>query len=484
MTTKINIKISCIVMVALLFSACKKSFLDVEPPSSLTGSSYYRNATDAEAAITAAYNSVRNLNTDNYAKIMEAPLKGIMIYNTQGLNLDSWSFDANDAIIDDVWQGAYEGVFRANLVLQKVPDISMDDGEKNRILGEAYFLRALFYWQLTTVFGDVPLITEADPSDASKAAVAKSPVSEVYQLMVDDLKKAIDLLPKKSEYGDADQGRASQGAAQALLGKVYLYAKDYPSAEDYLGQVINSKEYHLLPDFNDLLVQDNNEESIFEIQYADLADQGSDRVANDYPQGQGGYANLLPTDDLVNAFETYSGPGSINGRDPRLFYSIFRDGDPYDAVSPSFVKAWTPSGYAKKKGSYPVIRDNNYNLGRNFPVIRLADVLLMYAEAANENNEPATAIDAINQVRERVNMPDLPTAEYPVNNKEAIFKAIKHERRVELAFEHHYLNDLQRWGLAAQELGSEGYVAPKHRYFPIPQQELNNNPNLTQNDGY
>src|SRR4051794_25135841 len=121
----------------LLLTGCSKDYLDVQPPSVLTGASYYRNATDARAAITAAYSSVRNFNTDNYAKITEAPLNDIMIFNTQGLNLDSWSLDPNDAIGDDVWQGAYEGIFRANLVLQNVPSINMDKTEQNRILGES-----------------------------------------------------------------------------------------------------------------------------------------------------------------------------------------------------------------------------------------------------------------------------------------------------------------------------------------------------------
>ena len=130
------------------------------------------------------------------------------------------------------------------------------------------------------------------------------------------------------------------------------------------------------------------------------------------------------------------------------------------------------------------MRTNNANLGRNFPIIRLADVLLMYAEAANENGNYPEAVDAINQVRERVGMPDLPTASYPTGNQDEIFQAIVHEREVELAFEHSRLNDLQRWEMAAQVLGPSGYVSPRNRYFPIPQQEINNNPQLKQNEGY
>lgn len=466
----------------LMITGCDDNFLEVDPPSSLTGSSFFRNATDAQAIVTAAYKPLQN--TNNFAKITEAPLEDIVIFNTQGLNLDSWSFDANDAIIDEVWQNNYEGVFRANIVLQELPSITMDESLKNRMLGEAYFLRALYYFNLVSFFGDVPLIKEADPADPSKSAIARTPAAEVYALMVDDLNKAVGFLPLKSTYGAADVGRTSKGAAQALLGKVYLYQKNYPLAESTLNSVITSNQYQLLPNFSDLLIRDNSAESIFEIQFADIAGQGTARITNDYPQGQGGFANLLPTKSLVDEFETYTGPTAINGRDPRLFYSIFREGDPYDAVSPIFRQVWTPTGYARKKGMFPVIRNNNGNLGLNFPIIRLADVLLMYAEAANENNKPAVAISAINTVRARVGMPPLPTAGILVGNKQQIFDAIVHERRIELAFEYHRLNDLRRWGLAAKQLGALGYVEPKHRFFPIPQQELNTNPLLVQNTGY
>lgn len=476
-----------LMFISLSFFGCDDDFLNVEPPSSLTSTSFFRNRADAEAIVVAAYKPLQA--TGNYAKIMEAPLKDMVIYNTSGLNLDTWSFDSNDAIVDDVWQTSYEGVFRSNIILQMVPEIpGISEQVKNRILGEGRFLRAYYYWQLTTVFGEVPLILEADPTNTKKAAIAKSPLADIYKVIVDDLTKAVEYLPKNTEYGSADIGRASKGAAQALLGKVYLYMRNYPLAESAFNSVLTNSvgTYSLLPDFRNLLITDNNSESLFEIQFADIAGQGSSRVVNDYPQGQGGYANLLPAQDLVDEFEVYSGPTSINGRDPRLFYSIFREGDPYDATSPKFKSAWTPTGFARKKGMYPVIRVNNSNSDRNFPLIRLADVILMYAEAANENGKPMEAVKAINAVRGRsgVEMPLLPISSYPVNNKAEIFKAIVHERRVELAFEYHRLNDLKRWGLAQSELKSVGFIAPKHNYFPIPQQELNTNPQLVQNLDY
>src|SRR5690606_30053871 len=183
-------------------------------------------------------------------------------------------------IIDNVWQTCYGGIFRANIALQKLPAMEIDEADKTRMLGEAYFLRALYYWHLTALFGEVPMSTEADPTDAYKSVVPKSTVDELYALMVSDLEQAYNRLPTQSEYSAANIGRASKGASEALLGKVYLYAKNYPMAEKHLENVILSGEYQLVSDFADLLVEDNNSESIFEVQFADLANQGSTRMTN------------------------------------------------------------------------------------------------------------------------------------------------------------------------------------------------------------
>src|SRR5690606_31902125 len=135
---------------------------------------------------------------------------------------------------------------------------------------------------------------------------------------------------------------------------------------------------------------------------------------------------LLPTQDLVDEYEVYDGSSAINDADPRLYYTIFRQGDPYDDVSQVYQSSWIPTGFTIKKGLYPVVRVNNTHGWRNVPIIRLADVILMYAEAANENGKPNEAIAAINRVRSRpsVEMPELPTATFPVRNKEEIFDAI------------------------------------------------------------
>lgn len=486
-----------ITLTVLIYAGCSGDFLNIEPKSSLTANSFYETAADAQSAINSAYASLQtsSMYSENYPKLIQSGTNDVILNNTTDLSLDSWSFAADLGPIDPVWQACYEGIFRSNLVMQEVPDIDMDEALKTRIIGEAYFLRALYYWHLSTVFGEIPVMTEADPQNISKAMVSKSPVSEVYDLMIGDLEQAINRLPTRSEYSDVNIGRATKGAAQALLGKIYLYNENYPMAEAYLDSVVASDEYRLIDNFNNLWVTDNNAESIFEVQYQNVGgsawastdaannNEGNLRAILNYPNGHGGFGNILPTQNIVDEFEDHDGPSAIDGRDPRLSYSIFRDGDEYDQVEPVFNSDWSPTGFAMKKGMFPVLRDVDAS-SRNIVLIRLADVLLMYAEAANENGKPAEAIAAINTVRERVGMPPLPTAEYPVNNQQEIFEAIVHERRVELAFEYHRLNDLRRWGLAEEILGPDGYQAPKHRYFPIPQQELNANPELEQNSNY
>lgn len=481
----------------IVYGGCSGDFLDVEPRSSLTADSFYETVEDAQSAINSAYASLQtsSMYSENYPKLIQSGTGDVILNNTTDLSLDSWSFSADLGPIDPVWQACYEGIFRANLVMQEIPDIDMDESLKTRILGEAYFLRALYYWHLSSVFGDVPIMTEADPQDVSKAIVAKSPVSEVYDLMISDLRQAAAALPRRSEYDDAHLGRATKGAAQSLLGKVYLFNEDYEMAEAYFDSVITSDEYELINTFSNLWITDNNAESIFEVQYENVGggawaatdaasnNEGNLRLVLNYPNGRGGFGNILPTQNLVNEFEDHSGPTAIDGKDPRLSYSIFREGDPYDQVEPVFNSNWTPTGFAMKKGMSPVLRDEASS-PRNIVLIRFADVLLMYAEAANENGKSAEAIDAINRVRERVGMPHLPTDAYPVSNQQEIFETIVHERRVELAFEYHRLNDLKRWDMAEEVLGDEGYQSPKHRYFPIPQQEVNTNPELEQNSNY
>lgn len=467
---------------------CSEDYLERTPPSSLTEDIFFNTEEDALATINAAYAAIqlRPMYAEIYPKLAEVPSDDTALNNTGGLSFDTFTWNAATGELDNVYQSCYEGIFRCNLAIARIPEIEIDQSLADRLVGEAKFLRGLYYWHLAANFGEVPLILEADPSDLSKGAVAKNGLDEIYAQMIQDLKDAETALPES--YDESNVGRATKGAAQALLGKVYLYDEDYVNAETYFLKVIDSDNYSLFPDFAELFTEanENSEESIFEIQYANVGGgtwAGGDGANNNetnlrwrlnLPQCCGGFGNLLPTQSIVDEYED---------GDPRLDASIFRDGDYYDETDPEYSSDWTPTGYTIKKGMFPVVR-NEAGSGLNWMVIRYSDVLLMYAEAANENGNMQDAIDAINEVRDRVDMPELPTAEYPVSTKEEVFDAIVHERRVELAFEYHRFNDLKRWRLAPEVLGPLGYQSPKHRYFPLPQAELDVNPELEQNSNY
>lgn len=465
---------------AITLIGCDENFLTREPPSEQPVESFYQSAEDARVAVNAAYEVLDNAPFYRAAwKVDEVPADDVILINTSGGEHDNFTFNASSSFLQEMWSINYQGIFRANLVLDRVPGIEMDEDLKARYLAEAKFLRAYYYWWLTTLFGDVPLLTEP-PEGPEDAEVAKSPQSEIYAQMILDLEGAAEVLP--AAYPDEQVGRATKGAAQALLGKVYLYDENYSEAERWLQMVIDSETYELLPSFQDVFIVENNNESILEIQYNI---RNSHSRPGDLLPRSGGDANMQPTQDLVDAFEDYSGPdsdGVFDGKDPRLYYSVWRDGDDFDEVFPTFRTDWTTTGYAVKKGLYPVERFPS-NPSWNWPLIRLADVLLMYAEAANENGDLSAAREAVNRVRARVNMPSIPTAEYPAGNEQEMFEAIVHERRAELAFEYHRYNDLRRWGLAPEQLGALGYE-PRNRYYPIPQGEIDVNESLEQNPDY
>jgi len=477
-----NIKLLFILPILMLFGSCKKDFLEKVPPDALPENGFYNSADRAKAAINAAYATLESpyLYTKYLTKLFEAPTGEVVLSNTSGYDFMNFTFSAADPHLMQTYSKLYEGVYRSNVVIQEIPQIDMDASLKNRYVAEAKFLRALYYWHLTTLWGDVPLFTEPFkvPEDAM---VAKSSKDEIYKVMIQDLEEAAGVLP--ASYGASDIGRATQGAAQALLGKVYLYDKNYPKAEEWFAKVIESKRYSLVDDFEHIinLNYENNQESIFEVQFAEIgsSDVGNDRSINDNPQVNGGTGNTLPTQAIVDAFEP---------NDPRLHYSIFLNGEPFaPQLSTSnqnldtYKSIWSATGYNIKKGLVPVMYTNNR--GTNWPVIRYADVLLMYAEAANELNKLDEAREAINQVRQRpsVNMPVLTVQN--TDTKEKMFQAIVHERRVELAFEFHRFNDLRRWGLAQEKLGYLGYT-DRDRYYPLPQEEIDINPKLKQREGW
>ena len=478
-----NIKFAGVILL-LVFMSCKKSFLEKTPPDALVENDYYNTADEAKAAVNAAYASLENQNlyTKYLTKLFIGPTGDVVLNNTDGIDLTSFTYDATEPALFNAYSTLYEGVFRCNIVLQKVPSIAMDTALQSRYLAEAKFLRALYYWHLTTLFGDVPLFTEPFKTPAD-ALVAKSSIADIYKIMIQDLQDAIPILPLKSQYGASDVGRATKGAAESLLGKIYLYEQDYQDSYNWFSKVISSNEYGLMDNFNNIINvnYENNIESVFEVQFAEIGadDVGNGQSGNDLPQVNGGTGNTLPTQELVDAFQP---------NDPRLGYTIFIQGQPFapQLTTPTlnldtYQSIWSATGYNIKKGLIPIMYINNR--GTNWPIIRYADVLLMYAEAANEIGQIDQARAAVNLVRERptVNMPDLIADN--TDTKEKMFQAIVHERTDELALEYHRFNDLRRWGMAQDTLGHLGYTA-RDRYYPIPQVEIDINKNLIQEVGW
>lgn len=474
------IKITTLALSLFVLVACDKNFLEKSPPDRLPEAGFINSADRLKLAVNGVYQQlqVSDLYGDYLPKFLGVPSGEVLLSNTQPLAINNFSFDASDTYMLNIYAAFYQGIKRANTVIIEGPGVEMDERLKARYIAEAKFLRAFYYWNLTNMWGDVILIKTpvAHPDDV---LIAKSPQADIYAFIVEDLEAAIADLPRVTEYGTNDIGRATKGAAQALLGKVYLYMEDYGNAFEYFEDVIESGDYDLMDEFDHVWNRnyENNKESIFEVQFADIGGSGtSTRNQSHLPGVNGGTGSHVATQLIVDAFE----PG-----DPRLGYSIFREGDVFapelsnsNINLDTYKATWSATGYNIRKGMVPILYLQGG--GANYPVIRYADVLLMYAEAANELDMLDEARDAVNRVRQRpsVNMP--PLTEANTGNKTAMFEAIVKERQVELAFENHRFSDLRRWGLAEQELSSLGY-REKHRYFPLPQLEVDINPQLKQN---
>lgn len=376
------------------------------------------------------------------------------------------------------WSTLFEGVKRANVVIEKVAPIAMDETLKARYMGEAKFLRALFYFDMVRAWGGVPIITTTTPSTTLTRATAQ----EVYDFIETDLLQAIDVLPEKSEYAANDLGRASKGAAKSLLAKVYLFQGDTQNAEKYAMEVINSMQYSLMPNFADANSEAgiHGAESIFEI--GALPFEQIENGGNQYANVQGvrgtpnrGWGFNRPSLELQNSFE----PG-----DSRLEATVIYLGEVMDGETVIAGDGQTPDETRDAQGNLIEIECYNQKVwtrGTNVPtqfnhnrrLIRYADVLLMAAEALNKNDKPTQALEYLNDVRERARagnpaaLPDIVTTD-----KAALDDIIFNERRHELAMEGHRFWDLVRTNRAAAVLGPLGFVPGKHELLPIPQIEV------------
>lgn len=386
--------------------------------------------------------------------------------------LDNLTYTSSAGSFLSMWTRWYSSIGKATQAIEFAEDANMSDKDlAARYMGEAHFLRGLNYFFLVRGWGDVP-IQAVDPSK-------RASVNDVYNYLIEDLKYAEENLPLASDYAASDKGRATKGAAQGLLSKVYLYQKDYQNSYDYANKVISSGEYALTPNYIDNWKPEgiNNSESVFEIQAKKEDGNSIAQGIQQYSQTQGaragdnswGWGFNTPSEDLL---DDYTNSGDAIRRDATI---IFRNGTLYDGR----VIGNTENAMYNYK-AYTTNSPNQSQNDRTIKYMRYSEVLLIKAEAANELGKTTEALDALNQVRSRVSLPDITETD-----KDNLRKIIWHERRLELAMEHDRWFDLIRTGQAENVMKAVGKPFTSRNWlFPIPNDQLTQLPDLGQNTGW
>jgi hypothetical protein len=479
---------------ALLAVSCSKDFLEKAPLDSINTENFYQTEADAIAAINGAYQPLQWPKLYNMRMWTSDIMAGNSIVGAGGgddgretQDMANFVTTTDNPGVLDLFRGPPPGILRCNVVLQEVPGMDIDERIKNRVLGEAYFLRGLYHFILVRYFGDFPLILEPlAPGDDLRPLRTDKDI--VYEQIIIDLTMAMDLLPPKSTYSASDLGRAAKGSATGLLAKVYLTLGDCDQVVSLCNEV-SSLGYSLNPNYGDNfdLLNKNSQESLFEIQY--VSDAGEDFWSNENqaswlstftgPRNSdmvaGGWGWNQPYQEFVDAYEE----GDLR-KDVTILYEGCPpfDGQDYDP-------AYSTTGYNLRKflvtKSESATSDNS---PMNFTVLRYADVLLMEAEALNNLGRTSEAEDPLNAVRKRAGL--LPVT--GLSQSEFRDKVL-HERRMELAFEGQRWFDMIRidggqWGLDFLHSIDKLNATEKYLLFPIPLKEIESNPNLTQNPGY
>ncbi|MFI3261815.1 MAG: RagB/SusD family nutrient uptake outer membrane protein [Rikenellaceae bacterium] len=483
-----------LVLTTLSSTSCE-GFLDKDP-NMLSTATFYENDSQAIEGVNAVYAVFYDFYLNHVGFdvdcLSDDIIKGHGTDFSDYVSFNIGQIPASNSAVSSLWGSYYKAIYRANYVIDNVEgNGTISDETANMVLGEAYFLRAYFYHEIVQRWGDCPLITSTIDQLGSPA---RTPKDEVYTQIENDLLRASELL---SYIADADAGRPNIGAAKSLLGLVYLSQNKFEECYDALTPVVTDEGgkygYYLIEDLDNLFQLDNNNgpESIFEIQSRHEAPLGETIAFNHWirPRGlsvHGGLGFPMPTQSLFDEFED---------GDLRREFAIIADGE---SIAPElgdecFSSALAPeTGYSYGKYVKGVdVGDYQERLGQNKKLIRYAEVLLAYAEAAYESGHASEAWSTLEIVRTRAFLGTPP--KYSTDFTEAI----RHERRVELAGENKRYFDLLRWGIAEQVLTADCKKHDGYSYdyvfnsqakglYPIPQTELdsNTNPDFYQTDGY
>jgi hypothetical protein len=510
----------------VLFFSCNADKLELTNPNNLSPDTFFKTAAQVQSAVDAVYGSMQT--TGMYNRGMWYGNDNSSHENTcnpqQEADKRQWlnfTHDATHSLTEAFWNSCYRGINKANFVINnsdKINEISeafLPKVMKDKYIGEALFMRALYYFWLVEKFGDVPIYLGVDP--AENLGMPRAPKAQVWAQIEADCIEAVAKCRTKAE---EVPGRATKGSAWALLGKARLYQKNYAGALEAFNNVTGySLEAAYFDNFKE--ETENGVESIFEVQFSKAAGYSSQWSSDRTDQGVNegtfraqeysclGWFNVFISEDLWNEFEA---------GDPRRGYCAYQTGDSYAGgtitltplveVIDGDTARYTRRGWRKYQNYYKQASETDNTSGINMKVIRYADVLLMKAECQANLGNLGDAIDLMNEVRNRpdVAMPEYGTtamddAGFPVGDLTQFMTALEHERKIELCGEQVRLPDLVRWGKLASFLSSDKLLnsipradkaalvfrSPKNLLWPIPQKELDVNPNMgpeDQNEGY
>ncbi|MEM7571255.1 MAG: RagB/SusD family nutrient uptake outer membrane protein [Bacteroidota bacterium] len=489
MFASIRSRFFCLIFITSAgFTACTDEFVDRDPVFTIDSENYFNSEADYYNALIGAYDLLQS----TYVNVMLGEIAsdntlcgGESATDVIGFQqIDDMTHNPVNDNLDDIWDWMFAGVQRANYLLEFQDKIDFEG--KEIIIAEARFLRAYYNFELVKWFGAIPLKRDARFGVGDETSLPRTPAAEVYALIEEDLEFAASILT----YTPAQVGRAGKGAAQALLGKAYLYQDKFAEAANVLNDLIRNGPFELVPDYNVIFenIGENGLESVFEIQYTDAEGAGfgclqcsEGNVAVGFngirnyagPEFDSGFSFNVPTEEAYNAFEA---------ADRRRDVAILDIVAWAAANGATYSEGFEHTGYYNRKY---IARQGDLNTGdqnltnpNNYRAIRYADVLLMAAEALNRGNlDDALAQSYLNQVRLRAGLSSLDL------NGNNLLQAIYQDRRAELMGEGHRFFDLVRTGRAAQAI--DGFVAGKHELFPIPLEEIEfSQGNWQQNPGY
>jgi starch-binding outer membrane protein, SusD/RagB family len=491
--------------------------LDIADPNRLSSADFYSNQDQAIAAVDAIYNVLiidglyqRMTPVYNDGRSDELSCRSPWVFLT---GLSAFTVPATDGANDIAWQGYYIMIARANQVFEYVPGIpDVDEDLRTRLIGQAYFLRGLAYFNLANIYGSVPIITAVAKGQAEFYPTNEGVTADmVYAQAQADLEAAVERLPVTyaSVTGpDAGNvGRATKGAAQSLLGKLHLYKKEYSVAAEYFKAVIDSKAYSLNSNYANLFTGNASTEladpeKIFWVEFTDSNNSdlnwGGDPSAN-WRQ----FLAITPTYSVADFFDFYPtnflynemrAEKTIDGKlDPR-YHSTILSYEPAEGYTTAYGTDWLSRGYPTdayfiKKYTFAATGGDPFRSSFNYYIVRYADVLLMYAECLANTGNVAEAAKYVQEVRDRANLPDR-EAEFAAYSPDQFMEQLAHERVMELAVEGNRWNDIKRWGwldnptklseLKSHDFEFNTYSEGKN-VMPIPQNDLNTNPNLVPN---